>query len=132
MACDRNFAIECLIGMRSPFIGYHRDAGGYNSERFCSSSPYGEREKGRIRGEGQGAVVNENDGCWKSRSIRFPIRAAVSGMAQEITLQPFSRDEPAIFILFSHARSDYRLAYTHRRHCRPFARGEVRLQGMMK
>lgn len=42
-------------------------------------------------------------------------------MAQEITLQPFSRDEPAIFILFSHARSDYRLAYTRRRHRRPFA-----------
>lgn len=94
--CDRVIA----IGMRSPFISYHRDADGYSSERFYSSSPYREREG--VRREDQGLLLMKtSDARWKSRSIRFPIRAAVSGMAQEITLQPFSRDEPAIFILFS-------------------------------
>lgn len=53
---------------------------------------------------------------WKSPgAIRFPIDAAAASAApgREKKLRyGRSRDEPAIFILFSHARSDYRLVCT--------------------
>lgn len=116
----------------------HGNAGSWSAENDFAVSPYWTREKERkrrCRRQSQGLLLMKtSDARWKSRPIRFPIRAAVSDMAQEITLQPFSRDEPAIFMLFSHARSDYRLACTRRRAIVALLllRSEARLQGTMK
>lgn len=122
--CDRVIA----IGMRSPFISYHRDADGYSGERFCSSSPYGGERESR----GPRAIVNENVG--RSLEIAFDSISDPSGGVRHGTRNYvtaiLARRAGYFYFILTHVRIIDSRIHAAAIVALLLLRGEVRLQGM--